>query len=745
MAYNPQNANGQATMSNSTPVVVASDQSALPITDNGGSLTVDGSVSVSGTVTANAGTGTMNVSVQNASIPITDNGGSLTVDGSVSVSNFPATQPISGTVTANAGTGTMNVSVQNASIPVTGTFYQATQPVSAASLPLPTGAATSAKQPALGTAGTASADVITVQGIASMTALKTDGSGVTQPVSGTVTANAGTGSFTVAQATAANLNATVTGTVAATQSGNYTVRNQDGSGNNLASSTTTPAGTEQALIVRNIPSGTQAVSGTITANAGTGTMNVSVQNASIPVTGTFYQATQPISAASLPLPSGAATSAKQPALGTAGTASADVITVQGITSMTPLKVDGSATTQPVSGSISVSNFPATQPVSGTVTANAGTGSFTVAQATAANLNATVTGTVAATQSGSWNVGLNAGSNAIGSITNTSFAATQATAANLNATVVGTGTFAVQADTELPAAASLADATTNPSTTSVGALGLAYNGSTWDRIKTGTAVDGNGAVDFTGAITVKNAIKRVNPSNLGTAINSASTVDVNGANNVTVGIATTTTGTFIIEGTADNTNWFNLECYDIASDLWVSATSITPTAGKAYAILSGGLRQVRIRTNATLGATVSHFYTLDNSQAFLAGIDTGAAPHNFGYTLVHKDVEYTTAQTGTVIWTPTTGKKFAVSDLTISVGGTTSGIVTIFDAVTATTTYTAGTTPAIFRGTFAPSATANPGVIKSFNVPYVSAAANNVVHVTTSAAMTVYIQLNGYEI
>mgnify|MGYP001355630432 CR=1 FL=1 len=48
-----------------------------------------------------------------------------------------------------------------------------------------TGVATEAKQPALGTAGTASADVITVQGIASMTALKVDGSGVTQPVSGT--------------------------------------------------------------------------------------------------------------------------------------------------------------------------------------------------------------------------------------------------------------------------------------------------------------------------------------------------------------------------------------------------------------------------------------------------------------------------------------------------------------------------------------------------------------------------------
>lgn len=67
------------------------------------------------------------------------------------------------------------------------------------------------------------------------------------------------------------------------------------------------------------------------------------------------QATLPVSAASLPLPTGAATAAKQPALGTAGAASTDVITVQGIASMTALKVDGSAVTQPTS----VSNLPTT--------------------------------------------------------------------------------------------------------------------------------------------------------------------------------------------------------------------------------------------------------------------------------------------------------------------------------------------------------------------------------------------------
>lgn len=43
---------------------------------------------------------------------------------------------------------------------------------------------------------------------------------------------------------------------------------------------------------------------------------------------------------SVSLPTGAATAAKQPALGTAGTASSDAITVQGITGMTPLFATG---------------------------------------------------------------------------------------------------------------------------------------------------------------------------------------------------------------------------------------------------------------------------------------------------------------------------------------------------------------------------------------------------------------------
>jgi len=88
-------------------------------------------------------------------VGIADLGGSITVDGSVGVTG---TVTVSGTV-AISGTPTVSV---------TGTVA-----ISAASLPLPTGAATAAKQPALGTAGSPSTDVITVQGASGATALPT--------------------------------------------------------------------------------------------------------------------------------------------------------------------------------------------------------------------------------------------------------------------------------------------------------------------------------------------------------------------------------------------------------------------------------------------------------------------------------------------------------------------------------------------------------------------------------------------
>lgn len=161
------------------------------------------------------------------------------------------------------------------------------------------------------------------------------------------------------------------------------------------------------------------------------------------------------------------------------------------------------------------------------------GNVTVVQPTAANLNATVTGTVGAAQSGSWSVTADtelpaaaaladgaanptaptvgaAGlvfngttwDRARGDVTNGldvdvtrvqgNVTVVQATAANLNATVTGTvnaaqsGAWNVTADTELPAAAALADDAANPTTPTVGAATLVFDGTAWDRARGDTA-------------------------------------------------------------------------------------------------------------------------------------------------------------------------------------------------------------------------------------------------------------------
>ena len=76
-----------------------------------------------------------------------------------------------------------------------------------------------------------------------------------------------------------------------------------------------------------------------------------------------------ISATALPLPSGAATAAKQPALGTAGTPSADVISVQGVSGGEPLIVD---VIQPVITKLAPSSYLHLN-ANGTTTVKSGAG------------------------------------------------------------------------------------------------------------------------------------------------------------------------------------------------------------------------------------------------------------------------------------------------------------------------------------------------------------------------------------
>lgn len=165
---------------------------------------------------------------------------------------------------------------------------------------------------------------------------------------------------------------------------------------------------------------------------------------------------------------------------------------------------------------------------------------------------------------------------------------------------------------LTVASALADAAAVPTTGKVGGVEMAYNGTTVDLVRNMAATDGNAANATTGVIAVgvgPGFSRRFNPANLGTANNSASAVDVNGAGTLGIEISTTTTGTFVVEVTADGTTWIAAMTYDVAGLAFVTATSLTPTQGKVYVVSVNGMRQARLRTNATLGATVAHTLTL----------------------------------------------------------------------------------------------------------------------------------------
>jgi hypothetical protein len=111
----------------------------------------------------------------------------------------------------------------------------------------------------------------------------------------------------------------------------------------------------------------------------------------------------------------------------------------------------------------------------------------------------------------------------------------------------------------------------------------------------------------------------------------------------------------------------------------------------------------------------------------------------------KQVEASTTQTGTAIWTPPAGKKIAITSLDITTGGTTAGIVTVWFGASGDTTFTQGTDQVVFRGEFAPSTTSKPGVVMAFPTPRFAITADHILRYTTSANMTVYVNAYGYEV
>lgn len=178
---------GQTTMSASQPVVIASNQSAVP-------------VSQSGTWTVQPGN-TANTTPWLATINQGGNSATVTASNALKVDGSAVTQTISGTVTANAGTN-LNTSALALDTSVNGVLVAQGSTTSGEKGPLIQAAVTTAA-PSYSTAQTSPLSLTTAG------ALRMDGSAVTQPVSGTVTANQGTSPWVVNESQVGGSNITL--------------------------------------------------------------------------------------------------------------------------------------------------------------------------------------------------------------------------------------------------------------------------------------------------------------------------------------------------------------------------------------------------------------------------------------------------------------------------------------------------------------------------------------------------------
>lgn len=122
---------------------------------------------------------------------------------------------------------------------------------------------------------------------------------------------------------------------------------------------------------------------------------------------------------------------------------------------------------------------------------------------------------------------------------------------------------------------------------------------------------------------------------------------------------------------------------------------------------------------------------------LEGVEFGNPPHRFGFPPIHKNGSYSTQQASTALWTPASGKTIVVTDMIIIVGGSTDGEVKIFDNTDAAGNY-------LFKGSLEVATNKNAIITHAFSTPFVASAEDNVIKVTTSAAMTIDVMLHGYE-
>lgn len=177
--------------------------------------------------------------------------------------------------------------------------------------------------------------------------------------------------------------------------------------------------------------------------------------------------------------------------------------------------------------------------------------------------------------------------------------------------------------------------------------------------------------------------------------------------------------------------------DISNGLDVDVTRVS-----GVVTIGDGTNAVSVDTTGT-DAESNAVNTL-HTQARLYDFNGTTWDRTRGHTPVSRVATYTSAQTGTALWTPGSGRIACITGIQIQSYGTTAGTCIVWYGAAADTTYTRGTDIAVFDGEFAPSNTNKPGVYATFPFP-IRGAVDHVVRVTTTNAQSVTVNVMGYEL
>lgn len=330
------------------------------------------------------------------------------------------------------------------------------------------------------------------------------------------------------------------------------------------------------------------------------------------------------------------------------------------------------------------------------------------------------------------------------------------------TVTVTGTV----DTELPAAAALADDTVNPTTPSVGTFPHWYDGATWDRAK-GDSTDGllvnlGANNDISGTVTA-NAGTNLNTSAL--ALETTATSIKTAVEIIDNAISGSEMQVDIVAAIPAGTN--NIGDVDIASiaagtnyigkvrltDGTLNSNIVDETGASAVDALAigGGTPHDSVDSGNPVKVGFKAINALPTAVA--ANDRTNAVSDLWGRQLVShidpaqqisKSFNATTTQTGTDVWDPGASAKIAIISIIIGTYGTTAGRIILWFGDNADTTYTAGTDQLVLAASFAPSATVKPGLVYTPAFPIFCTTADRELHITTDAGISIDVTVYGYE-